>query len=218
VAQALGLRAATLKSLHDQLLMLVSGFPRDVVIPPDSDRRHPVKTRITGNIRWSLAVLGLAVSAACATPGAQNRAATGAANDAVARGMSIVNAADCHDCDTPLKIGEQGPAPDMTRAVSGHPEAVSIAAPPNPGPSRRMRAGAATNAAFAGPRGISYAANLTPDVYTGLGISTEDMFIRATRTGRHRGASRPVAPPMPWTAPRNYSDEECMGSGRICAR
>jgi hypothetical protein len=34
------------------------------------------------------------------------------------------------------------------------------------------------------------------------------MFIRAIRTGRHMGASRPIAPPMPWTALRNCSDEE----------
>src|SRR5262249_4719362 len=128
----------------------------------------------------------------------------------------IANAGGCHDGHTPQKMGEQGPAQDMTRSLSVHPETVSIATPPNPGDGPRLREGAATDTVFAGPRGISYAANLTPHVTTDMG--TEDMYIRAIRTGRHRGASRPVAPPMPWTAPRNFSNEECMGSGRICGR
>lgn len=27
---------------------------------------------------------------------------------------------------------------------------------------------------------------------------TEDIFIKAMRTGKHTGASRPILPPMPW--------------------
>ena len=46
------------------------------------------------------------------------------------------------------------------------------------------------------------AANLTPDQNSGLGIWTEEMFIKALRTGRHMGASREILPPMPWS---NYS-------------
>ena len=52
--------------------------------------------------------------------------------------------------------------------------------------------------AWSGPWGISYAINLTPDQNTGIGIWTEDMFIKALRTGRHMGTSRPILPPMPW--------------------
>ena len=69
-------------------------------------------------------------------------------------------------------------------------------------------AGAATNTAFAGPWGISYAANLTPDQNTGLGIWTEEMFVKAMRTGRHMGSSREILPPMPWPALRNATDED----------
>jgi hypothetical protein len=59
-----------------------------------------------------------------------------------------------------------------------------------------------------GPWGVSFTANLTPDRNTGLGIWTEDMFVKAIRTGRHMGVSRPILPPMPWTAFRNYNDED----------
>ena len=52
--------------------------------------------------------------------------------------------------------------------------------------------------AWAGPWGITYAANLTPDANTGLGIWTEDMFVKALRTGRHMAAGRKILPPMPW--------------------
>jgi hypothetical protein len=167
-----------------------------------------VKTHIARNLRWGLGLLAMAASAACAAPGAQTITTTGAATDPVARGLYIVNAGGCHDCHTPLKMGERGPEPDMTRALSGHPETLSIATAPTLGQGPWLWAGAATNTAFAGPWGISYAANLTPDVNTGLGIWTEDMFVRAIRTGRHMGASRPIAPPMPWPAFRNYSDED----------
>ena len=69
-------------------------------------------------------------------------------------------------------------------------------------------AGAATNTAYSGPWGVSYAANLTPDQNTGLGIWTEEMFVSAIRTGRHMGVSRPIMPPMPWTVYRNLTDED----------
>ena len=68
-------------------------------------------------------------------------------------------------------------------------------------------AGTGTNTGFYGPWGVSYAANLTPDV-SGLQIWTEDMFIRAIRTGKHMGQSRPIAPPMPWPVYRNLTDED----------
>jgi hypothetical protein len=53
--------------------------------------------------------------------------------------------------------------------------------------------------AFAGPWGVSFAANLTPDLETGLGTWTEDMFVRALRTGTHRGEpqGRKLYPPWP---------------------
>ncbi len=127
--------------------------------------------------------------------------------DRVQRGEYLVKIMGCNDCHTPWKMGPQGPEPDMTRMLSGHPEQI--------GPLPAVRAsepyvslGFATNTAYSGPWGVSYAFNLTPDQNTGLGIWTEEMFIQTIRTGRHMGVSRPINPPMPWPAYRHATDED----------
>ena len=134
-------------------------------------------------------------------------AATPANSDVVKRGAYLVSVVGCNDCHTPLKMGANGPEPDMTRFLSGHPEQVG-ALRPSKAEGPWMWAGSATNTAFAGPWGISYAANLTPDRNTGLGIWDEQMFINAIRQGRHMGTSRPILPPMPWPAFRNATDDD----------
>jgi hypothetical protein len=104
-------------------------------------------------------------------------------------------------------MGPNGPEPDMARMLSGHPQDMKLPAPPEPaGPW--VWTGTGTMTAFAGPWGISYATNLTPDQNTGLGIWTEDMFLSAMRTGRHMGTSRPIQPPMPWPSYRHLTDED----------
>lgn len=125
----------------------------------------------------------------------------------VQRGEYLVKIMGCNDCHTPWKMGPQGPEPDTTRFLSGHPEEI--------GPLPNAKAaepfvwsGFGSNTAFSGPWGVSYAFNLTPEENTGLGIWTEEMFINAIRTGRHMGTSRPINPPMPWPAYRNATDED----------
>ena len=51
----------------------------------------------------------------------------------VARGKYIVSTAGCHDCHTPWKVGPKGPEPDMTLALSGHPESMKLPPPPKLG-------------------------------------------------------------------------------------
>ena len=46
----------------------------------------------------------------------------------VERGRVLVIAAGCNDCHTTKKAGPQGPEPDMSRMLSGHPEQVKISA------------------------------------------------------------------------------------------
>jgi hypothetical protein len=95
----------------------------------------------------------------------------------------------------------------MERMLSGHPEQMKL--PPAPkaqGPW--VWSGAATNTAFAGPWGVTYAANLTPDKNTGLGIWDEQMFVQAMRTGKHWGQGRAIQPPMPWPALAKMTDED----------
>jgi hypothetical protein len=60
--------------------------------------------------------------------------------------------------------------------------------------------------AWAGPWGVSYCANLTPDPETGIGSWTEETFLRAVRTGRHMGTGRPILPPMP-VEPLSHLDD-----------
>jgi hypothetical protein len=67
---------------------------------------------------------------------------------------------------------------------------------------------AATNTAFAGPWGVSFTANLTPDKETGLGKWTSRTFIDTIRTGRHLGRGREILPPMPIPVYRNFTDQD----------
>ena len=144
--------------------------------------------------------LGRAVSS---SPGTD----TPTAAERAQRGGYLVGAMGCHDCHTPWKPGPQGPEPDMSRALSGHPADFVMPAPPRPSDAWTW-AGAATNTAFAGPWGVSFTANLTPDLETGLGRWTADTFIAALRAGRHEGKGRPILPPMPYKMIRTLTDED----------
>jgi hypothetical protein len=179
-----------------------------------------IRTRVAG-IAGAVA-LALAVSGcqkqeapAAASPGepAADASAPAAASaapasaDLVGGGRYLVTVMGCNDCHTPYKMGKTGPEPDMTRMLSGHPEGLKMPPPPELEMPWGM-VGAATNTAWAGPWGISYTSNLTPDQNTGIGIWTEDMFIRAMRTGKHMGTSRTILPPMPWPWYSKMRDEE----------
>jgi mono/diheme cytochrome c family protein len=131
----------------------------------------------------------------------------GPAKDQVEKGKHLVMMMGCNDCHTPLKMGPNGPEPDMTRMLSGHPEALSM--PPAVLPEMPWGwLGAATNTAFAGPWGTTFAANLTPDDDTGIGHWTEEVFLKTVRTGKLMGTGRPIQPPMPIWALQQATDQE----------
>jgi mono/diheme cytochrome c family protein len=139
---------------------------------------------------------------------AADTAAADASPALVDRGRYLVTTSGCHDCHTPLKMGENGPEPDMSRMLSGHPESFVIAAPPaNPGEEWMMVA-ARTMTAFSGPWGMSFTANLTPDDETGLGRWTLQNFKDTIRSGRHMGRGRPILPPMPIPMYKNFNDAD----------
>lgn len=161
----------------------------------------------------SLAAVIVLCSSGCQAPEPAEQVAVVTASteaEAVERGRYLVNAAGCHDCHTPWKAGVNGPEPDMTRMLSGHPADYKV--PPAPALSLDtwVIAAAPTNTAWAGPWGTAYTINLTSDAETGIGSWTEDMFVRAIRTGKHLGVpdARPIMPPMPWPAYKNFSDED----------
>jgi hypothetical protein len=62
--------------------------------------------------------------------------------------------------------------------------------------------------AFAGPWGVSFAMNLTPDSASGLGDWSQETFMQAIRTGKHMGTGRPILPPMPWASFSNLTDQD----------
>jgi mono/diheme cytochrome c family protein len=126
----------------------------------------------------------------------------------VERGAYIVRTSGCHDCHTPWKIDETGPEPDMSRALTGHPADLVMPPPPTLPEGPWLWIGSASNTAFAGPWGVSFAANLTPDPETGLGKWTLDTFMQTIRTQRHEGKGRPLLPPMPAAVYAQLTDED----------
>ena len=127
----------------------------------------------------------------------------------VARGKYLVTIGGCHDCHTPWILQANGkPGPDMSRALSGHPQDFAIAEPAKHPSDRFAVSIAPMNTAYSGPWGVSFAANLTPDEMTGTGIWTFDIFKNTIRNGRHWGVGRPLLPPMPWFNYREMSDED----------
>jgi len=140
----------------------------------------------------------------------QSWAAT-SAQAQIERGRMLVIGGACHDCHTPKKFGPNGPEPDMDRMLSGHPEDIKVTEPYQPAPGSFWAvATTADLTAWSGPWGISFPANLTPDPLTGLrsGIWTEELFIKALRSGKHMGTSRTILPPMPWMFYGQLSDAE----------
>jgi len=174
-------------------------------------------TRSTGRLVVVAAAIGLLAAGSArlaAEPGTSGQpsspAASGqkpAATGSVARGKYLVTAMGCHDCHTPWKMGANGPEPDMSLGLSGHPASITL--PPPPAPNGPWVASVtASNTAWSGPWGISYTANLTPDSETGLGLWTEQQFVDTIRTGRRQGRGREILPPMPWPAFKNLNDAD----------
>lgn len=129
----------------------------------------------------------------------------------IMRGRMLVDFGGCHDCHTPWAFNASlgGPAPDRTRLFMGHPEGA-----PDPqgkaGPHDLLLMGP-TATSFSMPFGVVYSPNLTPDIDTGIGTWTEEMFVKIFRKATHMGGSgRPVLPPMPWPNAATLPDEDLV--------
>jgi hypothetical protein len=101
---------------------------------------------------------------------------------------------------------------DTSKLLSGHPETAPV---PSWSSEDIERKGvmATTNGsltAWAGPWGVSFASNLTPDKGTGIGEWSEETFIHMARTGKHQGQpnGRAVLPPMPWESLKGLADDD----------
>jgi len=115
------------------------------------------------------------------------------------RGAQLVALGGCHDCHTP-KL--QNGAPDMSRALSGHPASAPL--PPN------VIGGVSTNmmlTAWRGPWGVTLTRNLTPDKETGIGDWTLADFKKTIRTGVNKKGEI-LMPPMPIPFLQNLPDQD----------
>ena len=122
----------------------------------------------------------------------------------VARGKYLVTTSGCHDCHTPSKMGPNGPEPDMTRMLSGHPQDLEMPPAPVLPPGPWAVAVAATSTAWSGPWGVSFTANLTPDPETGLGT------LDAAQLRRHDPQRPPHGPRPP--DPAADADRRCTST------
>lgn len=103
-----------------------------------------------------------------------------------------------------------GPVPDSTRLLSGHPDGSTLPEIPQNVVAPDKWGALASNhfTAWAGPWGISFARNLTPDTAAGLGSWTPEIFIKALRTGKDMGEGRDILPPMPWPNFAQMTDQD----------
>lgn len=128
----------------------------------------------------------------------------------IKRGEYLVATIGCGDCHTPKIMTEKGPAPDMDRFLSGYNASVPLGEYDTTlANSGRWALFYGDLTAAAGPWGLTFASNLTPDP-TGLGNWTYDNFRKVMKEGKYKGIdnSRPIMPPMPWQNFANMSEED----------
>ncbi len=129
--------------------------------------------------------------------------------DLIAKGQHLVTIMGCNDCHSPKKMGPQGPEIISDLMLSGYPEDRPLVK----FDTKLMQQGFSMMypdlTAAAGPWGVSFAGNLTPDD-TGIGNWTEEQFKKALTQGKFKGldGSRNLLPPMPWMNYKTLSDGE----------
>ncbi len=151
---------------------------------------------------WKWVAAGGALAAGLIAASTDAAPKQGASSAPIKRGEYLVTVGGCNDCHTPWKMGPNGPENDRSRLLSGHPQDLTMGSPPTLPPGPWVNNVAGTFTAWAGPWGVSFTANLTPDPETGLGKWTLQNFVEAMRSGRHMGRGRHILPPMPWA---NYA-------------
>ncbi len=127
----------------------------------------------------------------------------------IKRGEYLVRFGGCNDCHTPKVLTPNGPMPDKTRLLSGHPSDSKMPTIDFSLTDSGKWILFSYDLTFAlGSWGVTFATNLTPDKQTGIGLWTEEIFINTMRTGNHMGAGRPILPPMPWFNLEHLEDED----------
>ncbi len=129
--------------------------------------------------------------------------------DVVKHGEYLVTIIGCNDCHSPKKMGANGPEIIPELMLSGYPSDRPIIKFDN----KMIKEGFAMFypdlTASAGPWGVSFAGNLTPDE-TGIGYWTEEHFKKAIKQGIFKGldGGRMLLPPMPWYNYTSLKDDD----------
>lgn len=128
----------------------------------------------------------------------------------IEKGKYLVEIMGCRDCHSPKTMTAQGPASDIAKDLSGHPESMPIGKI-NKESLKDWVLFNMMNTAAVGPWGITFSANLTSDA-TGIGTWSEEQFIIALTEGKSKGirAARPLLPPMPWQNYINIKKEDAI--------
>ncbi len=133
------------------------------------------------------------------TSGSAGPGAPGANGDPVARGKFLADVLGCVDCHSPkgpdgkilpgmMLAGHRAVDPYATWSDSLWDAGMGMIVAPS-------------GTAFAGPWGVTFGRNLTPDPTTGIGGWNEEAFIYILREGT-------LKPPMPSLAYGNLSDDD----------
>jgi len=131
----------------------------------------------------------------------------------IKRGMQLINEGRCNDCHTPTIETSEGPVPDDSRKLSGHPSDSEI--PDIPSVDHNSKewfdfVETLDSTVWVGEWGMSFSANLTPDPTTGIGKWNENIFIEIMRSGQHVNLKRGIKPPMPWQDYSKLSNDDLI--------
>lgn len=127
----------------------------------------------------------------------------------IERGQYLVQIMGCNDCHSPKRMGPKGPEIIPELMLSGYPSDRPVVDFDSPMLKEGFGMFYPDLTGAAGPWGVSFAANLTPDE-TGIGSWTEEQFKIALTQGKSKGLEngRPLLPPMPWFNYTNMKDED----------
>jgi cytochrome c553 len=148
--------------------------------------------------RYGLLAAGVVLGVAGLVAQSSSPAAT---SRKLARGKYLATIGACNDCHSPKIDAAQ--TPDPKRPFSGRPQTTKA-----PSQLAGEIHASLDLTAWAGPWGVSYGANLTPDPETGIGTRyTEASFIKTLRTGK-KPEGEDLLPPMPWALYKAMSDDD----------
>ncbi len=127
----------------------------------------------------------------------------------VKHGEYLTTILGCNDCHSPKKMGPNGPEIIAELMLSGYPSDRPIVKFVDPLIKQGFGMFYPDLTAAAGPWGVSFAGNLTPDE-TGIGDWTEEQFKKAITQGKYKGmdGGRMLLPPMPWLNYARLTDED----------